>query len=110
MRVPVGRELERLVRPGRSPASNECKDPRSSQGAVRPRSGRMNSGQAYHEANRKSSVPTTFRGQVSAAEFLHGLLHGLRVAFHEGQTRGHHTLCAPLGETVSTTVFLGVRL
>src|SRR5437879_4359114 len=49
--------------PARSPASNECKDPRSSEGAVRLRSGRMNSVQACHEANRLSSVPTTFRGQ-----------------------------------------------
>ena len=46
-----GTWVPRSTRPGRAPASNECKDPRSSEGAVRPRSGRMNSRLAQYNRN-----------------------------------------------------------
>src|SRR5204863_3160250 len=64
-RVPVGLGVARLVRPGRSPASNECKDPRSSEGAVRPRSGRMNSRLAQYNRNQIHPFLQRFGAKVT---------------------------------------------
>src|SRR5436309_15783247 len=73
-----GTSVPPSTRPGRSPASNECKDPRSSEGAVRPRSGRMNSRLTQYNRNQIHPFLQRFGAKVT---------NGVRTCNCSGQPR-----------------------